>query len=218
MGETRTYESRKRLRDPSGHHVAGTSHGTSISDRQLAKRAYELEDDSEDSEDSDDSEDSEDSEDAEDSEDSDDSEDAEDSEDSDDSDDSEDAELLLDELEEDDSGAVGLPLLQPPRAPTPARAAPPESRIRNSRLSDRRRSSAATPDSIASSFFSVITPLSGPHTGPGPAAPGHPLVRSVLECCAFRLASSVPDGEPGHSPPDSPPRVSSGATGCSGGR
>ncbi len=70
--------------------------------------------------------------------------------------DSEDSELALDELEEEDSGPVGLPLLQPPRAPTPASAAPPESRIRNWRLSDRRESSGAASES---SVLSVITPL-----------------------------------------------------------
>jgi hypothetical protein len=86
-----------------------------------------------------------------------------------DSDDSEDAELLLDALDADDSelaldsledeesGPVGLPLLQPPRAPTPASAAPPDSRIRNSRRSDRRPFSEA--GSGTPSLFSVMTPL-----------------------------------------------------------
>ena len=79
-----------------------------------------------------------------------------------DSDDSElaldalDSELLLDRLEDEESGPVGLPLLQPPRAPTPASAAPPDSRIRSSRRSDRRPSLEA--GSGRSSFFSVITP------------------------------------------------------------
>lgn len=89
-----------------------------------------------------------------------------------DSDESEDAELLLEALDSDDSelaldsldsellledegsGPVGLPLLQPPRAPTPARAAPPDRRIRNSRRSERR--SLAAPD--PSFFFSFMTP------------------------------------------------------------
>ena len=90
--------------------------------------------------------------------------------------DSEDSELLLDELDPDDSedpedpelpdgledegsGAVGRALVvQPPRAPTPARVAPPESRIRNSRRSDRYSSVSA--GCGASFFSSVMTPLS----------------------------------------------------------
>jgi len=90
--------------------------------------------------------------------------------------DSDDSELLLDELDSDDSedpddpelpdgledegsGAVGRALLlHPPRAPTPARVAPPESRIRNSRRSD--RYSSVNAGCGASSFSSVITPLS----------------------------------------------------------
>jgi hypothetical protein len=64
--------------------------------------------------------------------------DADDSELALDSLDADDSELALDSLEEEESGPVGLPLLQPPSAPTPARAAPPDSRIRNSRLSERR--------------------------------------------------------------------------------
>jgi hypothetical protein len=80
-----------------------------------------------------------------------------------DSDDSElaldalDSELALDRLEDEESGSVGLPLLQPPRAPTPASAAPPDSRIRNSRRSGRGTSSEA--GSGTPSLFSVMTPL-----------------------------------------------------------
>ena len=77
-----------------------------------------------------------------------------DSEDSEDADDSE----LPDGLEDEGSGPVGRALVvQPPRAPTPARVAPPESRIRNSRRSDRCTSADAS--CAASSFSSVITRL-----------------------------------------------------------
>jgi hypothetical protein len=44
----------------------------------------------------------------------------------------------LDRLEDEESGPVGVPLLQPPSTPTPARAAPPDRRIRNSRRSEKR--------------------------------------------------------------------------------
>ena len=94
--------------------------------------------------------------------DADESEDAELLLDAPDSDDSElaldalESELALERLEDEESGAVGLPLLQPPRAPTPASAAPPDSRIRISRRSDRRPSSEA--GAGTSSLFSVITP------------------------------------------------------------
>jgi len=63
-------------------------------------------------------------------------------------------EEVQEELEDDESGPVGLPLLQPPRAPTPARAAPPDRRIRNSRLSEKR--SFRGPDPSLS--FSLMTP------------------------------------------------------------
>ncbi len=52
-----------------------------------------------------------------------------------------DSELVLgalDRLEDEESGPVGVPLLQPPSTPTPARAAPPDRRIRNSRRSEKR--------------------------------------------------------------------------------
>jgi hypothetical protein len=94
--------------------------------------------------------------------DADESEDAELLLDAPDSDDSElaldalDSELALDRLEDEESGLVGLPLLQPPRAPTPASAAPPDSRIRSSRRSDRRPPLEA--GSGTSSLFSIITP------------------------------------------------------------
>ena len=64
-----------------------------------------------------------------------------------------DSELALDRLEDEESGLVGLPLLQPPRAPTPARAAPPDRRIRNSRRSEKRSFRGSDPF-----FFSFMTP------------------------------------------------------------
>jgi hypothetical protein len=85
-----------------------------------------------------------------------------------DSEDADESELLLDELEDEDvddcellldvpdeegSGPVGLALLQAASAPTPARAAPPDSRIRNSRLSERRSPSVGRP---RPSFFSSM--------------------------------------------------------------
>ncbi len=98
--------------------------------------------------------------------DSDDSEDAElllDALDADDSElalDSLDSELLLELLEDEESGPVGLPLLQPPSAPTPARAAPPDSRIRNSRRSERRSLPASEPFEGFSSSLTMTPSLS----------------------------------------------------------
>jgi hypothetical protein len=57
-----------------------------------------------------------------------------------------------DRLEEEDVASVGLDPPQPDKTPTPASAAPPDSRIRNSRLSVR----ASTPS--RSRFFATQRP------------------------------------------------------------
>lgn len=93
--------------------------------------------------------------DSEDSEDDEESEDADESDDAEDSEDSEDPELLEELEEEDGSGSVGLPLSHPPRTPTPASAAPPESRIRKSRLSEWRSSPIMVSEPLL--FFFGIT-------------------------------------------------------------
>jgi hypothetical protein len=118
--------------------------------------------------------------------DSDDSEDAElllDSLEADDSElaldslDADDSELALDSLEDEESGPVGLPLLQPPSAPTPARAAPPDSRIRNSRRSERRSLPASEPSE--GFFFSLMTTPALSDWGPMERhAPARVVVRS----------------------------------------
>jgi hypothetical protein len=91
------------------------------------------------------------SEESEEPEESDEPEESEESEESDESEESEESDEVeeSDELEESEGSArsadepVGLPLLHAARLPNPARAAPPESRTRNSRRSERRGSSAA---------------------------------------------------------------------------
>ena len=67
--------------------------------------------------------------------------------------DSLDSDLALDRLEDEESGPVGFALLQAASAPTPARAAPPDRRIRNSRRSERRTFRGSSPF-----FFSFMTP------------------------------------------------------------
>jgi hypothetical protein len=62
-------------------------------------------------------------------------------------------ELELDRLLDEDEGAVGLPP-HPLSGPIPSRAAPPDSRIRNSRRSDRRASSSRLV--LPGAFFLVI--------------------------------------------------------------
>jgi hypothetical protein len=66
----------------------------------------------------------------------------------------EDTELLLEVPEDEESAPVGLSALQPVRTPTPARAAPPDSRIRNSRRSER-RSSVVSARTKPSFFLSI---------------------------------------------------------------
>ncbi len=57
----------------------------------------------------------------------------------------EDALEPVEELDDDGVGPVGLsPVVQPVRTPTPARAKPPDSTRRKSRLSVRRRSTSAS--------------------------------------------------------------------------
>lgn len=64
-----------------------------------------------------------------------------------------DEELELDGLLDEDEGAVGLPP-HPVSGAIPSRAAPPESRIRNSRRSDRRASSSRLV--VTGAFFLAI--------------------------------------------------------------
>jgi hypothetical protein len=75
-------------------------------------------------------------------------------------------ELKLERLLDEDEGAVGLPP-HPLSGLIPSRAAPPESRIRNSRRSDRHTSSSrlVLPGAF---FFVIVSILPGPATNPPP--------------------------------------------------
>jgi hypothetical protein len=101
---------------------------------------------SEESEEPEESDEPEESEESEESDESEESEESDEVEESDELEESEGSARSADELDSelsDDEGPVGLPLLHAARLPNPARAAPPESRTRNSRRSERRGSSAA---------------------------------------------------------------------------